>query len=265
MRSLLAQGVPASTLAQALRALPGIGRNEAYERVLALGREHPPAMTITQVIGKGRTAALAPGAFAELRAGYATTAVDVGTGDGRFAYHLASADPQRFVIGIDALAENMGERAATAARKPAKGGRPNLLFVHAAIEALPAELERVADEVYVQLPWGALLEGHRARARRRARRASRRCAGPARGVAVTLNGEIWLDSTPARYEPLPVPTPEYVADVVAPGFAALRHRARAGALLDRRGGESNSRPPGRGSSATAATIRASFSSRASLS
>jgi hypothetical protein len=36
---------------------------------------------------------------------------------------------------------------------------------------------------------------------------------------VTLNGEIWLDSTPARYEQLPVPTPEYVAEVVAPGFA----------------------------------------------
>ncbi len=42
LQSLLAQGVPGSTLAQALRALPGIGRNEAYERVLALGRRTPP-------------------------------------------------------------------------------------------------------------------------------------------------------------------------------------------------------------------------------
>jgi 16S rRNA (cytidine1402-2'-O)-methyltransferase len=38
LRSLLDQGVPASTVAQALKAMPGIGRNEAYERVLALGR-----------------------------------------------------------------------------------------------------------------------------------------------------------------------------------------------------------------------------------
>ena len=38
---LLAQGVPASTVAQALRTIPGIGRNQAYERVLALGRESP--------------------------------------------------------------------------------------------------------------------------------------------------------------------------------------------------------------------------------
>jgi 16S rRNA (cytidine1402-2'-O)-methyltransferase len=38
LRSLLEQGVPASTVAQALKTMPGIGRNEAYERVLALGR-----------------------------------------------------------------------------------------------------------------------------------------------------------------------------------------------------------------------------------
>ena len=42
-----------------------------------------------------------------------------------------------------------------------------------------------------------------------------------RALTVTLNGEIWLDSTPARYEHLPVPTPEYVADVVAAGLARV--------------------------------------------
>ena len=39
LRSLLEQGVPASTVAQALKAMSGVGRNEAYHRVLALGRE----------------------------------------------------------------------------------------------------------------------------------------------------------------------------------------------------------------------------------
>ena len=41
LRALLVQGVPASTLAQALRAVPGVGRNQAYARVLALGAEPP--------------------------------------------------------------------------------------------------------------------------------------------------------------------------------------------------------------------------------
>jgi hypothetical protein len=34
-----------------------------------------------------------------------------------------------------------------------------------------------------------------------------------------LNGEIWEDSTPARFADLPVPTPEYVGSVIAPAFA----------------------------------------------
>jgi 16S rRNA (adenine(1408)-N(1))-methyltransferase len=175
-------------------------------------------MSLTQVIGKGRTVALAPAAFGELRARAESVAVDVGTGDGRFAYFLASADPDVLVIGMDALAENMGERAATAARKPPKGGRPNLLYVHAAIEALPAELEHVADEVHVLLPWGVLLEGI-VLARDDVLGGIAALCRPGARVSVTLNGEIWVDSMPARYEQLPVPTPEYVAEVVAPGFA----------------------------------------------
>jgi 16S rRNA (adenine(1408)-N(1))-methyltransferase len=129
------------------------------------------------------------------------------------------------VIGLDALAENMGERAATAARKPAKGGRANLVFVHAAIEAPPVELAHIADEVHVLLPWGGLLEGI-VLARDDVIGGLAALCRPGARVMVTLNGEIWLDSTPARYEQLPLPTPEYVAEVIAPGFA------RAGIELD---------------------------------
>jgi len=182
-------------------------------------------MTITRVVGKGRTTEITADALAEMHARYATTAVDVGAGDGRFAYHLASTHPEQLVIGLDALAENMGERAATAARKPAKGGRANLVFVHAAIEAAPVELAHVADDVHVLLPWGRLLEGI-VLARDDVIGGLAALCRPGARVMVTLNGEIWLDSTPARYEQLPLPTPEYVAAVIAPGFA------RAGIELD---------------------------------
>jgi 16S rRNA (adenine(1408)-N(1))-methyltransferase len=183
-------------------------------------------MTIIRVVGKGRTATVDADAFADLRAGYAKTAVDVGTGDGRFAYHLASVDPEQLVIGIDALDEPMGEIAARAARKPAKGGRPNLLLVRAALEALPAELHGVADEVSVQLPWGSLLEGIVLARDDVLGGLAALCRSSAR-VTITLNGEIWLDSTPARYEHLPVPTPEYVADVVAAGMERVGIRIDA--------------------------------------
>jgi 16S rRNA (adenine(1408)-N(1))-methyltransferase len=177
-------------------------------------------VTIVRVVGKQRTVPVSKAVFDEMHHRYAKTSVDVGTGDGRFAYHLASADPDRLVIGIDALAQPMGERAATAARKPVKGGRPNLMFVHAAVETLPVELEHAADEVYVLLPWGALLEGIVSARPDVLEGIATLCRTGTR-LVVTLNGEIWVDSTPARYTELPVPTPDYVADVVAPGFARV--------------------------------------------
>jgi 16S rRNA (adenine(1408)-N(1))-methyltransferase len=42
-------------------------------------------------------------------------------------------------------------------RKPAKGGLANALFVQAAVEDLPRELDGIASEVHMNFPWGSLL------------------------------------------------------------------------------------------------------------
>lgn len=177
-------------------------------------------MTLTRVVGKDRTQALDGDELSALRAPTARTIVDAGTGDGRYAYALASAHPDWFVIGIDALDEPMGEMAHKASRKPAKGGRNNLVYLRVAVEALPPELRGIADEVHVLLPWGHLLEGI-VRAESDVLEGLAALARAGASVAITLNGEIWVESTPARYADLPVPTPEYVRDVVAPGFARV--------------------------------------------
>jgi len=153
-----------------------------------------------------------------LRDRFARALVDVGTGDGRFAYHQATEHPDALVVGIDALDEPMGEVAAKAGRKPARGGRPNLVLVRASVEHLPDELRAFADTVTVVLPWGRLLEGI-VRAQPDVVGGVAALCRPGAAVRVVLNGEIWLASTPARYESLPLPTPEYVAEVVAPAFA----------------------------------------------
>jgi 16S rRNA (adenine(1408)-N(1))-methyltransferase len=174
-------------------------------------------MTLTRVVGKGRTDVMDPAEFDARRRAFANCAVDVGTGDARFAYHLAGERPDWLVIGVDALDAPMGEIAYRASRKPARGGRENLLLLRAAVEALPEELVGIADEVDVLLPWGALLEGIvRARAEIVEGIAALARAGAV--VNVTLNGEIWLDSAPARYEDLPLPTPGYVAEAIEPEF-----------------------------------------------
>jgi 16S rRNA (adenine(1408)-N(1))-methyltransferase len=83
--------------------------------------------------------------------------LDIGTGDGRFVYQSARENPAKFYLGIDANAKALEKISMKATRQPAKGGAPNLMFVQAAIEELPAELNDTADEIHIHFPWGSLL------------------------------------------------------------------------------------------------------------
>jgi 16S rRNA (adenine(1408)-N(1))-methyltransferase len=175
-------------------------------------------VSVVRVLGKGRTADVGAVELAALRDVAARTVVDVGTGDGRFAYALASEHDDWLVIGTDALDEPMEETAHKALRKPSRGGRANLVFLRSSIEGVPTELAQIADEVFVVLPWGRLLEGI-VMGDAAVIGGLATLARPGARVEVTLNGEIWLESMPVRYEHLPVPTTEYVHDVIAPAFA----------------------------------------------
>ena len=110
------------------------------------------------------------------------------------------------------------------------------------------------------LPWGRLLEGIVLPDDEVLRGIATLCRPGAR-VDVTLNGEIWEDSTPVKFRHLPPPTPEYVAEVVAPAFgrvgidlepARWLHAAEAKALREHVGAPARRRagapalPPRRG-------------------
>ncbi|HUP49471.1 MAG TPA: methyltransferase domain-containing protein [Thermoanaerobaculia bacterium] len=83
--------------------------------------------------------------------------IDIGTGDGRFVYQSARNDPNRLYIGVDANRRPLEKISEKIHRRPARGGLPNVLFVQAAAEDLPSELDGTADEVHVHFPWGSLL------------------------------------------------------------------------------------------------------------
>ena len=85
--------------------------------------------------------------------------LDLGAGDGRYAYECARADPGTLYLAIDPDAETLADYAFRASRKPARGGVENAVFVVAAVEALPLELMRIAERVRVNFPWGSLLRG----------------------------------------------------------------------------------------------------------
>ena len=83
--------------------------------------------------------------------------LDIGTGDGRFVFSSAKADPAKFYIGIDANAKPLEKLSTKITRKPAKGGLTNAMFVQAAAEDLPEEFDGVASEIHINFPWGSLL------------------------------------------------------------------------------------------------------------
>lgn len=83
--------------------------------------------------------------------------IDIGTGDGIFVYQSARLNPRKFYIGIDANPRPLEKVSEKIHRRPQKGGLPNALFVQAAVESLPDELDGMADEVHVHFPWGSLL------------------------------------------------------------------------------------------------------------
>jgi 16S rRNA (adenine(1408)-N(1))-methyltransferase len=82
--------------------------------------------------------------------------MDLGTGDGRFVLAHAAAHPDRLVLGVDANAAAMVDAARRASRPAGSGGVPNARFIVSSLDALPAELDELADLVTVHFPWGSL-------------------------------------------------------------------------------------------------------------
>ena len=97
--------------------------------------------------------------MAAVTARYPEAVVDLGTGDGRFVLAAAAAHPDVLVVGVDADVAVMAEASRRSARNVRRGGLANALFVAAAAEALPAELDGIAASLTVHFPWGSLLRG----------------------------------------------------------------------------------------------------------
>ena len=85
-----------------------------------------------------------------LAEGYHRVILDLGTGDGKFAFHYARTFPRYFVIGVDACRENLCEHS--------RMKLPNALFIIANAQSLPDELNGLVSHITINFPWGSLLE-----------------------------------------------------------------------------------------------------------
>lgn len=75
--------------------------------------------------------------------------LDLGTGDGAYALHVARTDPACAVVGVDTCLDNLV--------KPARKGWDNLRFLAADATDLPPWLWSHADTVTINFPYGKLL------------------------------------------------------------------------------------------------------------
>lgn len=157
--------------------------------------------------------------------------VDIGTGDGRFVYRAAQMNPNKFFIGIDAVAAPLEKISMKATRKPAKGGVPNALFLQAAVEDLPAELNESADEIHIHFPWGSLLRAVIC-GEREVLRSLRRIAAPECILEIVTGIDPERDRTEIERLALPALSAEYLEKSLLPKYEAAGFAPLESGVLD---------------------------------
>ncbi|GGK34557.1 hypothetical protein GCM10010124_29010 [Pilimelia terevasa] len=168
--------------------------------------------------------------YAALRAAHDGAVLDVGTGDGKHAQHLARQHPDRLVVGLDAARDNM--RAVSAKAAARRSGLPNLIYVWAAAESLPPALHDITD-VHVLMPWGSLLRGV-VGADPQILGGLRAVCAPGAGLYVALNLHAWRPPVP-EVGGHPEPTPESALATMAAPYAAAGWTLADAAYLDTAG------------------------------
>ncbi len=145
--------------------------------------------------------------------------IDIGTGDGRFVYRSARLNPRKFYIGIDANAAPLEKISMKATRKPAKGGLANVLFIQAAIEDLPEELNASADEIHIHFPWGSLLRAV-VTGDENILASLRRLGAPECQLEIVIGIDEERDRTEIERLALPKLSTEYLKNFLIPKYAA---------------------------------------------
>jgi 16S rRNA (adenine(1408)-N(1))-methyltransferase len=158
--------------------------------------------------------------------------IDIGTGDGRFVSAAAKANPNKFFIGVDANVKPLEKPSMKATRKPAKGGLPNALFVQAAAEDLPEELNGVADEIHIHFPWGSLLRAVTT-GDREVLKGLRRIAAPECILEIVIGVDPLRDRSEIERLGVPELTPVFTHSFLVPQYIAANFDFVRAGKLDR--------------------------------
>lgn len=144
------------------------------------------------------------------------TIVDLGTGDGRFVFKNASENPNNLYIGIDPSEKQLE----TYSKEANKKRLTNILFVLGSLEIFPQEMENVADYMYINLPWGSLLEGIVNPTKKSVETISK-VLKPGSTLEITLGYHDESEPTETARLSLPKLDEELIKETIYPMFAAL--------------------------------------------
>ena len=145
--------------------------------------------------------------------------MDIGAGDGRFVYRSARRETEKFFIGIDPNVRPLAKISEKIYRRRDKGGAPNVIFLQAAIEELPDELDGIAGEVHIQFPWGSLLKAVAAGDQLSLERLRRLCRIGAR-LEVLIGLDAKRDRSQLQRLGLPELSTKYLEHELVPAYAA---------------------------------------------
>lgn len=94
---------------------------------------------------------------------------------------------------------------------------PNALFVQAALDDIPAELDCLAEEVHIQFPWGSLLRAVAAGEQESLARLKRICRKDAL-LKVVLGLDPSRDRSEMERLKIPSITTDYITSVLIPSY-----------------------------------------------
>lgn len=87
--------------------------------------------------------------------GYEKLIIDLGTGQGSFVYYNALENRECFYIGLDSCGDSMKKYAV----KQYKNKVNNLMYIVMNAQKIDDIFKNRFSEIYINLPWGTLLEG----------------------------------------------------------------------------------------------------------
>lgn len=158
--------------------------------------------------------------------GHRRLLVDIGAGDGRFVYRHAGTHPDTFCVGLEPAIQQLRETSWRASRKPARGGRSNVLFAQADLDTLPEALRGRADWITINYPWGSLLKAVVVPVEVQLQKVAALAAEGAQ-LTILINASVFEDDAYRGRLELPPLTEEAVAHRLQPAYARSGIRIEA--------------------------------------